>query len=144
MMKQFVVLNEQAFAKGLRIIVFPEGTRSVTLQEGRTGLAQMALRMKKAIVPIGCNGCDLAYPGDAPWSMGGEIEYRIGEPLRPSGALAPFQIDEPFNPYTNEADAHASAFQGATGVVMKEIAALLDARYLAEGDAKVTGAKRFS
>ena len=38
MMDAFIALNFQAFDKGLRIVVFPEGTRSTHLGQGKPGL----------------------------------------------------------------------------------------------------------
>lgn len=143
MMDAFVQLNYDAFDQGLRILVFPEGTRSLTLSEGKTGLAQMALRTKAAIVPIGCNGSDEAYPSNAPFSSGGDIVYRIGEPLRPDVELADYQIAESYRPFTDEADAHEDTFRAVTDLVMDRIADLLDARYLKGEGTAVSGASRF-
>lgn len=146
MMEKFVGLNEQALELGLNIIVFPEGTRSVRLQEGKPGLAQMALRMKATVVPVGSNGSDKAYPGNSPLSKGGHLIYRIGEPLTPEGALEEFQINEHFTPFTHEAEAKFSAkFQGMTDLVMSRIEALLDPRHRPlEGEAGgTTGSDRF-
>ncbi|RAL21299.1 hypothetical protein DL240_13935 [Lujinxingia litoralis] len=146
MMNRFVELNEEAFALGLHVLVFPEGTRSIRLQEGRTGLAQMALRMKATVVPIGCNGSDLAYPGNSPLSSGGTIVYRMGEPLSPEGALKPFAIEDDYTPFTLEAErAHAEKFRGMTDLVMDRINELLDERHQRQegAEGKVKGANRF-
>ncbi|RVU45794.1 1-acyl-sn-glycerol-3-phosphate acyltransferase [Lujinxingia sediminis] len=146
MMDRFVELNEEAFGIGLHVLVFPEGTRSVRLQEGRTGLAQMALRMKATVVPVGCNGSDLAYPGNSPLSSGGTIVYRLGEPMTPEGDLAPFSIAEDYTPFTLEAERdHAAAFRGMTDLVMDRINDLLDERHqrLEGHEGKVKGANRF-
>lgn len=146
MMRRFVALNEQALDMGHKIIVFPEGTRSLRLTKGRPGLAQMALRMDATVVPIGCNGSDDLYPGNSPISRGGEVVYRVGEPLTPEGELAPFAIDEPYVPFTHEAErAHGETFAAMTELLMERIAALLDPRYLPEAGetTEVQGAKRF-
>ncbi len=146
MMDEFIRLNEQAFSFGHKIIVFPEGTRSLRLTKGRLGLAQMALRMNATIVPVGCNGSDDVYPSDSPISRGGTVRYRIGKPLTPEDALAEFQIDEDYTPFTEQAEARfGDKFQGATDVLMSRIAELLDERYLpsAGETTEVTGADRF-
>lgn len=145
MMSRFVDLNFQAFDRNLRIVVMPEGTRSKRLSTGRPGLAQMAIRTRATIVPVGCNNSDLAYPGDSPFSRGGEIVYRVGEPLTPEGALADFQIDEDFQPFTADAERFADKFIGATDVLMASIDGLLDDRHRATADAEtvVDGSRRF-
>lgn len=146
MMEKFVALNEQAFELGLPIIVFPEGTRSVRLDEGKPGLAQMALRMKATVVPVGSNGSDRVYPGNNPFARGGDIVYRVGPPLRPDGDLAPFQIDEPFTPFTVEAEEKfGQIFEPMTELIMDRINDLLDPRHQrSEGDSEVAkGARRF-
>lgn len=143
MMDIFIELNFQAFDKGLRVIVFPEGTRSTTLGRGKPGLAQMALRTSSTIVPVGSNGCEVAYPGDNPMSKGGKIVYRVGEPLTPDGDLAPFQIAEEFRPFTDEAHRFDGQFAAVTDLVMERISELVDARYRAGDSTAVEGADRF-
>lgn len=147
MMDAFVSLNDRAFALGHKVIVFPEGTRSLKLAKGRPGLAQMALKMGATIVPIGCNGSDDIYPGDSPVALPGHVTYRVGEPLTPEGALAEFQLDQDFTPFTQEAErAHGDVFAAVTDLLMARLAELLDERYLAGGEGETTevkGADRF-
>ncbi len=146
MMSRFIELNLQAFDHGHKVLVFPEGTRSLTLAKGRPGLAQMALRTGATIVPIGCNGSELLYPGDSPISKGGEVVYRVGEPITPDGELAPYVIDEPYTPFTKEAEhLFGPNFQAVTDIVMERIAELVDPRYLpgSRDSTAVSGANRF-
>lgn len=145
MMQVFLELNQRAFELGHKVIVFPEGTRSLRLGPGRPGLAQIALRMRASILPVGCNGSEQLYPGNVPFSRGGEVVYRVGELMTPEGALAPYQIHEPYTPFTREAEAqHAAAFQGVTDLMMARLRPLLDDRYLAdEPETAVSGADRF-
>ena len=145
MMARFVELNEEALDVGLDLLVFPEGTRSRRLSRGHIGLAQIALKYRKTIVPVGCNGSDRCYPGSSPWAKGGRIVYRIGEPI-PYEELAPFHIDEDYQPFTPEAETrHRGRFQGAVDVVMKRIEGLLDERHHPAADevCGVRGSHRF-
>ena len=129
MMGHFVRLNEQALAKDLEIIIFPQGTRSIRLSAGHIGLAQIALHLDLPIVPVGCNGCDLVYPGDAPIVRGGTVTYRFGEPLLPSD-YARWRPTEPFAPFTPAAEHRwRPQFQGLVDEVMQRINGLLDERY---------------
>jgi 1-acyl-sn-glycerol-3-phosphate acyltransferase len=146
MMSRFVDLNEEAMQKGLDLLIFPQGTRSIRLSEGRIGLAQMALYLKKTIVPIGCNGSDQVYPGNSPLARPGHIIYRIGQPITYQ-EMAPFHIDEAFHPFTPEAEAnHGEAFRGLVELVMERINELLDPRYQFAPDLSsdgVAGSRRF-
>ncbi len=144
MMDEFIRLNYEAQDLNLRTLVFPEGTRSVTLGEGKPGLAQMALRTQASIVPIGCNGSEKAYPGDSPFSSGGKITYRVGEPLTPKGELKPYQVEEDFRPFTDEAHKFDAQIEGVTDLVMERIAGLLDDYYLEGDSTAVSGANRFA
>jgi 1-acyl-sn-glycerol-3-phosphate acyltransferase len=141
MMREFVALNERSFDLGLDLLVFPQGTRSIRLPRGRIGMMQIALRYKKTIVPVGCNGCDLIYPGSVPIAKKGTVVYRIGEPIRYE-ELSAFHIGEPFEPFSAEAEhKYRDKFQGAVDVVMDRINALLDPQYQYSDDLKSTGVR---
>lgn len=146
MMDRFVTLNARAFEVGLDLLVFPQGTRSKRLSRGHVGLAQVALKFQRTIVPVGCNGSDVAYPGSSPLARGGHVVYRIGEPLTHDGALAPFQGAD-FAPFTAEAErAHRERFQGLVDLVMDRIDGLLDEPYRFAPDKRsdgVAGTSRF-
>lgn len=140
MMARFVELNAEAFEKGLDVLVFPEGTRSLRLSKGHIGLAQIALAMDRPIVPVGCNGSDKAYPGSSPLAKPGHIVYRIGEPITRE-MLAEFRPEEAFAPFTPEAEsAHRERFQRLVDVVMDRINLLLDERH--QRDESDNGGKR--
>lgn len=146
MMRRFVELNGEAFDKGLDVLVFPQGTRRKRLPRGHIGLAQIALAFKRPIVPVGCNGSDVAYPGSSPVARPAEIVYRIGEPIT-YGEMAPYHIPEAFEPFTPEAEEkHRDKFQGLVDMVMDRINDLLDPPYQRgegdEGDG-VEGVSRF-
>jgi 1-acyl-sn-glycerol-3-phosphate acyltransferase len=143
MMRRVVELNQQALDKGLYLLIFPQGTRSRHLTRGHTGAAQVILQTGAPVVPIGCNGSDQLYPRNSPVSRGGTVTYRIGRPLTRDGELARFRIDEPFTPFTREAERHHATFRALTDVLMDRINALLDPPYqYAEGEG-ARGAARF-
>jgi len=114
----------------LNMIIFPEGTRSVQLAEGRTGLAQLALHTEKRIVPVACNNSEQVYRGSLPFARSGRITYRIGEPLSVTDRLKAFRIPEPFRLLSRESQQrYKEQFEGATRVVMDSIEEMLDEKY---------------
>ncbi len=122
--------------KSLNLIVFPEGTRSIRLQKARNGVAQLALYLKDVpIVPVGGNGSEKCYPGALPISKGCRILYRVGEPMLPDGELRRFAIDEPFMPFTVEAERkHREKFDGLAELITRRINDLLDPEYRMQGE----------
>jgi len=146
MMGRFVELHEEAFTKGLDILVFPQGTRSIRLSKGHIGMAQVALQYRKTIVPVGCSGSDHVYPGSNPFAKGGKITYRFGVPI-PYAEMAPFHPPEPFTPFDlADERKHRERFQGLTDLVMERIDRLVDPPYrFADDDSSggVTGSDRF-
>lgn len=129
MMHEFVGLHEKAFDCGLDLLIFPQGTRSIQLTRGRIGMAQVALRYRKTVVPVGCSGSDTLYPGTSPWAKPGRVIYRIGEPI-PYGSVPDTTIAAPFEPFTPEAEhAHREVFQRHVDYVMDRINELLDPAY---------------
>lgn len=144
MMRRVVELSRQALALGLDLLIFPQGTRSIRLTAGHPGAAQLALATGAPVLPVGCNGSDKLYPGNSPWSGGGTVVYRVGEPLTAEGELARFRIPTPFVPFTREAEAHAFTFRAVTELFMERINELLDPPYrFAEGEGGTRGAHRF-
>ncbi|MBW2461315.1 MAG: 1-acyl-sn-glycerol-3-phosphate acyltransferase [Deltaproteobacteria bacterium] len=132
LMGRFVELNERALALGSNLLVFPEGTRSIRLSRGHTGLAQMALHLNAPIVPVGCNGSDLVYTSRSVLTKPGRIVYRIGEAMSDWSELAP---KEPFVPFTREAETkHRGAFQAIVDRVMERINDLVDERHKSQAD----------
>jgi 1-acyl-sn-glycerol-3-phosphate acyltransferase len=116
--------------KQLNLIIFPEGTRSVTLAEGRTGMAQLALHTEKRIVPVACNNSEAVYTGSLPFAKSGRITYRIGEPLSVHDRLKEFRIREPFQPLSRESQQrYKEQFEGVTRIVMACIEEMLDEKY---------------
>jgi len=141
MMAEFVRLNERSFELGLDLLVFPQGTRSIRLPRGRIGMMEVALRYKKTIVPIGCNGCDHVYTGSLPIGKSGSIVYRVGDPI-PYDELWDFHIGEDYAPFSAEAEhKHRDKFQGAVDLVMDRINDLLDPEYQFSDDLQSTGVR---
>lgn len=129
MTAEFVDLNGRAFEIGNDLLIFPQGTRSIRLSRGRIGLGQVALHFKRPVVPVGCSGSDLAYPGGSPFAKRGHITYRIGKPLFYE-EFAEQHIPKPFVPFTSEAEAHyRPQFQAVVDRVMDRINELVDAPY---------------
>jgi 1-acyl-sn-glycerol-3-phosphate acyltransferase len=146
MMKVFVRLNARALELGLDLLVFPQGTRSKRLSRGHGGISQIALKFQRTIVPVGCSGSDRVYPGASPFAKGGRVVYRFGPPVTPED-MAPWWIDEDFEPFTVEAERrHQGRFQGLVDEVMSRIDALVDPpyRFAAGGESDgVRGTARF-
>lgn len=148
MMNEVVRLTRSALTElDLNILVFPQGTRSKRLSKGHNGLMQMAQNTGHAIVPVGCNGSDRAYPGGSPFSKGGRIVYRIGKPLDLDGPeLGAYRVAESYIPFSRGASLFEDRFTGATKVVMDHIDALLDPEYRYSEDQSsdgVEGGRRF-
>ncbi len=142
----FINLNEAAFDAGLDLLIFPQGTRSIRLSKGHIGLVQAALRFKRGIVPIGCNGSDKIYPGGSPWARSGTIRYRVGE-LMPYESFSEFHLPDGLNPFDPEvAKTHRDLMQGLVDKVMDRINDLLDPEYQFgddDGSDGVDGSRRF-
>jgi len=145
-MARFLALHDEAFALGLDLLIFPQGTRSKRLSRGHIGIAQVALHYGKTIVPVGCNGSDRCYPGGSPWAKGGHIVYRFGPPMT-AAELDSWRPAEPFVPFSAAAEkAHRENFQGLADAVMDRIDPLLDAEYRFAEDQRsegVGGSDRF-
>jgi 1-acyl-sn-glycerol-3-phosphate acyltransferase len=147
MIREVVRLSHQAVEVGNHLLIFPEGTRSVRLCKGRTGLAQIAQHVRIPIVPVGCNGSDRLYPGDSPSSKGGTVTYRVGAPITVDDPeIASHAVPSDILPFTRQADAFETSYEAITAVVMRRIAALLDPQHLPlDGldGREVVGVRRF-
>lgn len=141
MMRRFLELNGHALSIGLDLLVFPQGTRSVRLSRGHIGLIQVALALGATVVPVGCNGCDLVYPGRSLVAKPGRVVYRVGEPLRPAD-LADLAPTERFEPFSREAEAtHRERLQALTDRIMERLDALLDERHRFSADRTSDGTR---
>lgn len=75
-------------AEAGRVIgIFPEGTRSIdgSLRRGRTGVARVALRSERPVVPIGVNSYDVLPKHATMPDLDTPLVVQIGEPLRYEG-----------------------------------------------------------
>jgi 1-acyl-sn-glycerol-3-phosphate acyltransferase len=111
-------LAKRILDEGHVLFVFPEGTRSPdgSLQEGRDGVASLALRTGAPIVPVGIAGSDRVWPrGQKLPRPGGRVTVRIGSPFRLADEL-PAEVDK------------QAAKSHATTLIMRRIAALLPER----------------
>jgi len=116
--------------KNLSLLIFPEGTRSVKLIEGKTGIAQIALSTGKKVIPVACNGSEKIYPGNIPLAKKGKVIYRIGEPISVDNAFREYRIDENFKVFSKEAqEKYGSNFEAVSGIIMKNIQDMLDDNY---------------
>ncbi len=119
--------------KRLNLLIFPEGTRSRTMTEGRSGMAQLAVHTLKTIVPIGCNYSERIYPDSLPIARPGRALYRIGKPLTFADALRDCSVDAPFKLFSPESRVKYDAvFDTVTRRVMAAIANLVDPIYVGE------------
>ncbi|RLB53951.1 MAG: hypothetical protein DRJ42_10485 [Deltaproteobacteria bacterium] len=130
MMGTFTDLNADARELGLDTLIFPQGTRSVHLSKGHGGISQIALKQRRTVIPVGCNGSNKIYTSSSPIaSKGGDIVYRFGEPIT-YDEMERFHIEEDFQPFTPKAEfAHNQTFQDYVDVVMERINELLDPEY---------------
>ena len=130
-MERVAELSQKALCEmNLNLIIFPEGTRGITLGEGKTGLAQIALATGKKVVPVGCNNSDAIYTGSLPFAKSGVITYRIGKPLSVQDKLKEYRIEEKFKLFSKESQqTYKRHFEQVTNIVMVSINQLLDEKY---------------
>ncbi|MBL8950430.1 MAG: 1-acyl-sn-glycerol-3-phosphate acyltransferase [Myxococcaceae bacterium] len=119
-------LASVAVAAGHHVQMYPEGTVSGRLGQGRIGAVQLAWALQLPIVPCGMSGCPGAFRGGAPVLKGGEVTVRFGAPYSlPRDFLPPGFM--PFEP--EHESRHRAALDAATGELMQHIDALLDAPF---------------
>lgn len=123
-MGETVRLSREAVASGAHVHIYPEGTVSSRLGQGRIGAVELAHVLGLPIVPVGMSGCREAFRGNGLSLKGGTVTVRFGEPFRPAPLPAGFEAFVP----EHEAQ-HRAALQAATDDVMTRIDALLDPAY---------------
>lgn len=122
-MSETVRLSQEAVRAGAHVQMYPEGTVSSRLGEGRIGAVQLAWALKVPIVPCGMSGCRGALRGQTPLPGPGEVVVRFGSPYQLPADLLPGDF-EPFSP-DHEA-AHRDVLRAATRDLMAKIDPLLD------------------
>ncbi len=73
--------------RGLSVLIFAEGTRSMTgeMQRFKDGAAYLAIQSGTAVAPVALVGTWDILPAKDSCFRGGDVEVRIGEPLSPAG-----------------------------------------------------------
>ena len=76
----------QAMDRGYHVLVFPEGTRSAagTLARFRSGIGLLAKQSGAMVLPVALRGLGDLKASDQRWFRTGNIEVRVGEPMRMS------------------------------------------------------------
>ncbi len=108
----------KALKKGEVVGIYPEGTRSPTgkIQEGKTGVARLALAAKVPVLPIGINGTfELMPKGQSKIKLKKIITLNIGKPIY----LDKYNIKEINN----------KSLKKATRLIMRRIAGLIGQKY---------------
>ena len=121
MMGESLRLCREALDAGYHVQIYPEGTVSTRLAEGRIGAVQFALALGVPIVPAGMNGCRAGMR--SVFLGGGEIRVRVGAPYVFPKATVPDDF-RPFDP--DHERACRAALQAGTDDLMGRIDALLD------------------
>jgi len=130
-MERVAELSKEALLeKNLNLIIFPEGTRSIKLGEGKTGLAQLALNTETTIIPVGCNNSEQIYSGNLPFAKSGRVLYKVGDPFSFDGKLKKYRIKKVFKLFSAESKLkYETKFEEVTRIVMESIDRLVDERY---------------
>ena len=74
----------KAMDRGFSVLVFPEGTRSVTgeLAAFRPGIGLLAKQCGAAVLPVALKGVGALKAEGKGWFRSGKLEVRVGEPIR--------------------------------------------------------------
>lgn len=142
-MRETLRLSREAVDAGYHVQMYPEGTVSSRLGEGRIGAVELAWALKLPIVPAGMSGCRRAFRGQTPVLKGGSVSIRFGEAYELPEDLLPGD----FRPFDPEHEArHRGALGAATERLMTKLDALVDADhrrqegFVTDG---TTGTRRF-
>lgn len=123
-----VTLDEtgRCIADGYHLHIYPEGQISRRLSEGHTGIIHAAVAFSMPIVPVGIHGADEVFVGNSPWTRGGELRLRFGEPVfvERNGVGEDFR---PFHP--DDQQTYESQLQHSVDTVMLQLDELLDEPY---------------
>ena len=74
----------EALDRGMNVMVFPEGTRSVTgkMAQFRPGIGLLAKQAMAPVLPVAIKGLGELKAGLGRWFRSGKIEVRVGNPIR--------------------------------------------------------------
>jgi long-chain acyl-CoA synthetase len=74
----------EALDRGMNVMIFPEGTRSAAgqLAAFRPGIGLLVKQAQTAVVPTAIRGLGALKTEGRGWFRSGEIEIRVGMPLR--------------------------------------------------------------
>lgn len=126
LMRETVRLAREAVAAGNSVHVYPEGTVSPRLGQGRIGAMMFAQALGLPVVPVGMSGCAEAYAGNSPAPGGGTVHLRFGEAFQPDFSALP----RDFRAFDPEHEArYKPALEAQTERLMSAIDALLDPAY---------------
>lgn len=103
--------------RGEMIVVYPEGTRTLTgkIQKGKTGVARLALRAKIPVVPLGIRGTFEILPKGKIIPKLGKAAFKFGKPMH-------------FSKYYNK-PVTKNMLRAITNSIMREIAKLSGQKY---------------
>ena len=84
--KESIKRGEKAFSDGYKVIILPEGTRTVTgkIKNLKKGGFHMAINTKAPILPIGCQGAFEFKPKDRWYIKPGRVSLNVGTIIEPS------------------------------------------------------------
>ncbi len=123
-MAETVRLSREAATAGYHVQMYPEGTVSRSLGQGRSGVVQLAQALSLPVVPCGMNGCAEGFVGKSARTRKGHVVVRFGAPLQVDGLPSGFR---PF--HADDEQTHQAALERQTERVMAGIEALLDPQY---------------
>ncbi len=103
--------------------IYPQGATSSQLTPGKIGAVQAAIALGLPIVPVGISGCREVFVGPTPFSRGGRVNIRFGEPMHIPKDIVPAD----FRPYHPEDEAaQQEVLAKWTQDLMERIADLCD------------------
>jgi len=84
--KESIKKGEKAFDEGYKVIILPEGTRTITgkIKKLKKGGFHMAINTKAPILPIGCKGAFEFKPKNRWYIKPGQVSLNVGKIIEPS------------------------------------------------------------
>lgn len=126
-MRETTRLARVAVERRHHVHIYPEGTVSSRLAEGRRGTVQFARALGLPVLPVGMSGCREVFRSSGSIRMrGGRIVLRFGELWRDADAELPRDF-RPFDPAHEQE--FGPALDRATSSLMERLDALLAPEY---------------